>query len=341
MAPDVSQLKTKHIDLVTVSYLKEWPLLKLQARSIALYGDWDLISGIYIIINDSQPNEFKRFFKKAVLPEYGRFGSKVKLINYTEMFPVPIKAQHLAWRSQQALKLLAARFVCKDAYMVLDSKNHFIRPFTADHVFTQGGKLKMHFVGLHEAFKDHFIRACTFFGIEEIPSFDKALPTSTPFLMRKGIVLSLLEEMESKEQKSFQEIFMAEFRFNEFYLYYAYILARYKNAEAVYKVRPGPVVTLYYAAANNPERALTILKRINVKNRVYMMGIHKGVIYSDQQDVLSAVKRLWLNFGIVKNAYEFSVFIRTMQRLENPSNRVVDFFSDMVLRFKYLTGLSK
>ena len=334
MAPDVPALKTDTIDLVTVSYLEEGPLLKLQARSLALYGDRALIGNIFIIVNECRLAKFKRYLNKEILPEYGRLAYKVKLINYSELFSEPIKAKHLGWKSQQALKLLAARCVCSDAYMILDTKNHFVRPLTADRIIAPSGQLKMHLGEINNSFKDHFTRACAFFGLDETPAFDQALPTATPFLMYKDIVLNLLDEMERREQKSFQKIFMTGRPFNEFYLYYAYILAHYGSAQSVYDICLVSVGTLYSKAGNNLAKTQDVLKRVENKNHVYMMGVHREVLYSAQADILCEVQQLWIKFGLIKNAQEFDALTSMVKRMHKPPNRARLYFSALLERVK-------
>jgi hypothetical protein len=63
------------------------------------------------------------------------------LMNKTRFLPAPevaTLAPMRAWRAQQVLKLEVARRVATEQYLLLDAKNHFVRPTTSADFWHDG-----------------------------------------------------------------------------------------------------------------------------------------------------------------------------------------------------------
>ena len=79
------------ITLVTVVFAGETNLLRLQARSIALFAEDALIDDIVIVLNDKDETALKNAIKTSILPEYGSFVSKVRFQSGGKLVGGPAK----------------------------------------------------------------------------------------------------------------------------------------------------------------------------------------------------------------------------------------------------------
>ena len=106
------------IDLITVVFREELPLLEIQARSINQYVAPEDIANIYVIVNDSDdvadlidPNWWQLHKEKVQIKKYSQW-------NYI--------SRVTGWESQQICKLLGASEAESNWSMVLDAKTWFV-----------------------------------------------------------------------------------------------------------------------------------------------------------------------------------------------------------------------
>jgi len=294
------------LDLVTVCFSGELRLLRLQARSVRMFACEHLVQSIYIVVNDWDTEEFSRQFEELVVPEYGRFADRVKLIDYRSFWRSSRYPDNRGWRTQQILKLMIAELTTEDHYLVLDAKNHFVRPVTAADFFAPDGRMRSNMYRIHPPYIPHFKNACRYFGLAEAPDLTCGLPTTTPFMMLRDVCLSLVREVEHREQKPFPQFFM-ERQLVEFYLYYAFLLARYGDLDEWYERRPGTVATIYSAMSDDPVRSRDALKKLE-HAETYCMGVHRNVLRMAHPEVLDMVHENWQRFGLIGSKAEASYF---------------------------------
>merc|ERR1712039_127483 len=130
------------------------------------------------------------------MPAYGRYRDKVNLVFVTDYFPV----QQSSWDGQQIVKLLAARAVTSKYYIILDAKNHFIRPTGAD-AFVENGKpvMQISYIGPDVSFN-----CCRrYFGMTDTTLEKEAPDLATPFVFERRHVLGHIDHIEAKQGKLF------------------------------------------------------------------------------------------------------------------------------------------
>ncbi len=298
-------------DLVTVVFSADLRLLKLQARSIARFADPAMVGTLHVIVNDPCFRAVRRIFLRDVLPEYGAFKARVKLWDYRTLWPR--RARKVGWRTQQALKLLAARVVETENFLILDAKNHLVRPLAIGELMAADGRLRSHMYRIHPGFADHFLRACAYFGYGRKPDLKIGLPTTTPYLMKRDIAQALMAEIEARENIAFPDYFMESSVFTEFYLYYGYIVARYGDASVFYEQRPSPAATLFVGLANKPDESAELFKRLDNPN-VYCMGVHREILQQANSQQIQLIKDTWARFGLVTDAREQAYFTTVQKR---------------------------
>jgi len=126
------------MDFATVCYIKELPLMKLQARSMDLYLKNYPVDKIYIIIN-GYFEICRAYLEAEVKPYYGSLMSKIEYINANNLIPnLDLK---YSYRNQMSLKLLIGTISNNKHVGLLDCKNFFINELLEDDVF-QGEKLR-------------------------------------------------------------------------------------------------------------------------------------------------------------------------------------------------------
>jgi len=87
------------IDLVSVVFAEEIPLIEIQARSIDLYVPTELVDSIYVVVNDSKD------ICNQIQPHWwGKHEQKIKILHRNDLSV--LSATMYGWDSQQLLKLL-------------------------------------------------------------------------------------------------------------------------------------------------------------------------------------------------------------------------------------------
>lgn len=296
---------TPQLDIVTIGFTGEMRSLQLQARSLRMFADPAMISRIYIVCNDKAFKPFTRFVKKHVMPEYGPLANRVTVLNYVSVAGERI--QKTGWRSQQALKLLMARLVEGDQFLILDSKNHFIRPVDAGTFVSENGKLRMHQTGINPLFRSHFDAACAYFGVAGSSGIEQALPTTTPFVMSAQVARELLDQVEQREGRDFMAFFLQNRAFNEFYFYHAYILSRANAFETLYEQRSKTAVAFFGGAAETPDRIKHLMPALD-RSEICCTGVHRHILEVGLKENLQALASMWQRFGLVQTQQEIDYF---------------------------------
>jgi Family of unknown function (DUF6492) len=306
---------SKQIDLVTVCFADELHLLRLQARSIRLYFQPSLLGRIFIIVNDRRYREICDFIAQKILQEYGHFSAKVEIVNYRDLAKRRLKK--LGWRSQQALKILIASRVQSPSYLILDCKNHFIRPVDQAAIWHSDGRLNIGFASIHRDFIKDYHQARAYFSLP-LPSGEKpGLPTVTPFPMPTAPVLQMIALLEKTQGADFIDIFMKGPRITEFYLFYAFLEAMAEEVRPeggtlggvahFYHQQPRATFSLMASARAVPEKALAVIAKLE-PDRVYGFGVHRAVIAHRNIEIRAAVFKVWQRFGLVNTREEAHSF---------------------------------
>lgn len=307
------------LDLVVVGFTGELRALKLQARSLRLYASEGTFSRIFIIVNDNAFSAFRAYFETEILPEYGAHGERVELVDYRAL--TGKATRKTGWRSQQALKLLAVRLVAAPQYLLLDSKNHFIRPVNQSNFIGADGRLRTHMYPVITGFEAYFAAACNYFALphleaKSIEPRPTVMPTATPFMMASKHVTALLELVEAREATPFFSFFMETRQFTEFYFYYAYLCSVTGAFDQAYSLRSKPNVTFFASAAEDHRKLVDSSKALDSPD-IYLLGVHRRIFEVGLAENLAVISKLWRQFGLVSGTAEAKYF----QGLDVPVKR--------------------
>lgn len=305
---------SKDIQLVVVGFTGELKMLELQARSLRQYAP-NVFSHIHYIANDRNGRVFRRFYRDKIAPELGPLANIATV--YDGSVVAGERLSRTDWRSQQTLKLLAARIVSSPSYLILDSKNHFIRPVTHETFLAADGRLKSHRYAVNEKFRSAFQNACHYFGIESVPDDILALPTVTPFLMHTSAVEDMLAVVEKREQRTFHQFFTGNRDFTEFYFYFSYIFSQPSLLDRLYETSLRSQVTLFRSMADNPDRLDEILPVLDEEG-VHCFGVHRALTVWAEPSVAAKIAAIWQRFGLVRDAEEARYFLTPDKALQAP-----------------------
>lgn len=171
------------IDLLTVTCSRDLPLLRLQAASIECFIDRRLLNEIHVIINDDVDISY--------LPSlYGELEHRVRISHRSEYADLDVDPQ-CAYTNQMFLKCAFADRSAEH-YLILDSKNFFVKPIDEAALFTDGKANVSLFDTrsfLVRPFEQQMWEACR---RESGTSMIQPLQYYTPFTAKRSVMQSMM-----------------------------------------------------------------------------------------------------------------------------------------------------
>jgi hypothetical protein len=220
------------LDLITVVFRDELPLLEIQARSISQYINSQDINTITIIVNDT--DDVVDLIDTAW---WQQNQNKVQIKPYTKW---NYNCRINGWENQQICKLMGAAESVAEWSMVLDAKTWFIQSLDLDKLFDPTGRPC---VGL-QGISTHFISSQQFVEKYYNVALDQVIgPAGVPFMFHTKTVKDMVNSIDD-----FIDFFQTNVRYpnlvTEFHLYSGYVLSQYKTYDALYNK------TQYYNCLN-------------------------------------------------------------------------------------------
>jgi hypothetical protein len=208
------------IDVVSVFCRRDVALQLLQARSIARYFERSALGRLLFVWNDTRemPEALREKLTDCVN------GVPFELRPAAELGVERASIAVDGWTTQQALKLLAARHVATDSYLVLDAKNHFLRPCAVDDFVAPDGRGILPMQDLSDS--ESFRYCLDYFGVAPETDAMRGALNTTPFVLEAAVVDRMLAALFRKEGQGAAETFLAhQHRLSEFLAYQAYVLS--------------------------------------------------------------------------------------------------------------------
>jgi hypothetical protein len=306
----------KPLDIVTVCFPVEINLLRLQARSLRLHFDERSINSISVIVNWPDEEEFEELFETFVEPEYGHLRDRLKLISHATLVNPRLKAH--GWRRQQALKLLIARLLSADHYLILDAKNHFIRPVSSETFFTDTGRIAIYLKPPSASLLPRFVASLRYFDIQDPDLTKKTLPTTTPFVMPRRLLMNMLDMIERKEMGPFDNFFLRKNReVTEFYLWLGFLLRTFGTFEESYEPSKMIAATVFRTWPEQPERWDRVMQQ-TTKKSVVLLGLHRDALTRLNDMQWDQVTKVWRAAGLLDD----DTSARSFMELKTASSRV-------------------
>jgi hypothetical protein len=200
------------IDIVTVVFEPEIPVLRAQAQSIALNCQRIGIRNIYVVLNDSET------IASQIDPAWwGPLANSVLVIPRTA-FSTSFVAD--GWVSQQVLKLLTASMSYNAYSMILDAKTLFVRELDPNTVVDTTGRILTGRCPIYPVFDPSRKIVEQLFEIELL---DQLGPGGVPFVVHNDTVRMMIAETTLRTKQSFPTWFQQQGRLTEFILYAGFV----------------------------------------------------------------------------------------------------------------------
>jgi len=200
------------IDIVTVVFEQEIPVLRAQAQSLALYGQKLGIRNIYVVLNDAET------IASQINPAWwGLLANSVLVIPRTA-FSTPFVEN--GWVSQQVLKLLAASISYNTYSMIMDAKSLLVKEIDPAQFISDTGQIHTGLLDIYPVFEPSRKITSELFDID----LKKQLgPGGVPFIMHNDTVRMMIAETTIRTKTSFPYWFQQKGMLTEFILYSGFV----------------------------------------------------------------------------------------------------------------------
>jgi hypothetical protein len=220
------------IDIVTVVFRDELPILQVQAQSIDLFCQDVGIQTIFVIVNDDIDvvNDIDTAW-------WGRLKDQVRVI-HRDYFNCSFVEN--GWVSQQVLKVLGSALSTNQYSMILDAKTIIVKQVTLELVLP-GGKPIGGSYHIPEVFYPSARIVGELFGVTLTHNGGSS---GVPFMFKNDIIRDMLVEIKSRTGKEFSDWFQEQGMVTEYLLYVGYNLYLYGSMDKFYSL------TYPYGVAN-------------------------------------------------------------------------------------------
>jgi Family of unknown function (DUF6492) len=293
---------SRRLTFVSVVFEAEYPLLWLQARSMAVFVPDELVEEIVVI--DNSARRMPARVRHRLLDEYGPLSAKVRVVRPRDICVMP---RTVGYRSQQVLKLCVASKVSTERYVVLDAKNHFVAAVDRGLFEAPDGRAR---VGFH-SYKSHRLRprlehVLKYLGLNPSTYVQQFTLTVPPFVFDTAVVRSLIDDIERRSGRSFPQEFVAS-SLTEFFLYAGWIIANNGSLDGVYELQRVTRPYVWPRAANRDgvERAI----RVATDTRSAVFAVHRKALGRLDAESTRALSDFWVSRQLFSTRSEAERFI--------------------------------
>lgn len=211
------------IDICTVVFEEELPILRLQAQSIDLYCQNIGINSIYVVVNDSLD-----VVKKIDTAWWGSLQDRVVVIPRSAFGSYWVDN---GWVSQQVLKLLGASISYNTYTMVLDAKTIFVRDLLLAELLNDQQQLCVGQIPVQSVFTPSKQIVESLFDISiEL----QAGPGGVPYFFHNNTVREMIVAITTLTKQSFPVWFQQQGMLTEFLLYSGFVIYKHGKLDKFY-----------------------------------------------------------------------------------------------------------
>ena len=205
------------LTVVTVCFEAELQMVELQARSLGLFLDPELVTSVLVL--DNSRSGLTPASADRLRAAYGPLADRVRVVRARDVAPMPAAA---GWRTQQILKLEVARRVDSSRYVTLDAKNHLIATARPEFFEAADGRaLVPSYSYATHPLQPSLRHVLTYLGLDPEPYIDRFPATVTPYLLETDAVRALLEGLTTA--RTFADEFVRN-DLTEYFLYAGWLL---------------------------------------------------------------------------------------------------------------------
>jgi hypothetical protein len=251
------------IDIITVVFEAEIPVLRAQAQSIALNCQRIGIRNIYVVLNDSET------IASQIDPAWwGPLANNVLVIPRTA-FSTPFVEN--GWVSQQVLKLITAAMSYNTYSMILDAKTIFVRELDPNNIVDSAGRIQTGILPLYPVF------APAKKIVDELFEMDlqrQVGPGGVPCIVHNDTVRMMIAEVTLRTRTSFPIWFQSQGVLTEFVLYSAFVQHLCGDIGVLYD-QHNHLGSIINVAHNETDSWLIKINQMN-KGETLTVSVHRG-----------------------------------------------------------------
>ncbi|MFE7845365.1 DUF6492 family protein [Microbacterium sp. NPDC057407] len=297
---------TKPLTFVTITYRAEDTLLLLQARSLALFARPEDVASV-IVVDNGTPALSTRA-QRRLRDAYGPLAARVRIIRRSDLGGDVASS---GWMSQQVIKLTVNRVVPTPTYVLLDAKNHLIRPVGVGDFLSDDGRAR---TGFH-SYRSHPLlprleRVLTYLQLDPSAA-DHFPPTSTPFVMHRDVAAALIDDVETSSGRPFADEFVSA-DLTEFPLYSAWLLRRDGGWDRTYVDAAIQAPTVWGGAASRA--GVTAAVEEAERWDAPAFGVHRRALHRLDDDGAALLADFLAERGLVAGPEDFRRVRRTFRR---------------------------
>lgn len=273
--------------LATVTFEGDLRLTVLQALSIDRLFNLGGVTEYVVVLNGAGNALLEAEFRKHL---EGRISAELRdRLRVITTPDLPRGGDGSGWYGQQTIKLALCDVVASDAYLMLDAKNHFIRPSSIDDFFHDGKPITQLTATTPNWTK--YVRASLMaLDVFTEDRLSKMMPTVTPYLMLTNEVANTVSRLEQRFGLPLDRAIRKTGGATEFFLYYAHLASTYD--EIPYANRPSLTRTLFTQWPQDHGRALEMIADA-VEQNVPMFGLHRNRLPQLSRSQMDAIKQMW------------------------------------------------
>ncbi|MEQ1769196.1 MAG: DUF6492 family protein [Devosia sp.] len=311
--------------LVTVIYARELHLLRLQAVSISKYlGPSVEVHSIIIIANGPNQAALRRTILRKVVPLYGRFTTRVIVMLGEELLAESLTGS--GWHTQQVIKLEVARKISTPSYLVLDAKNHLVRPLDYVDLFAPDGRIYASILG-RTSMEEYLKFSLVATGAVYDDDASTAFSCTTPSLLDTSIVMSLLAYLETNDVLPLSLIMRyPQQEATEFFLYFGHALATNTfDARHTRRMKIDRTIWGDSEAEDNVS-----LDQVSMDPTIKVMGLHRRGLLARDEGGLSQIATVLRDRALFSSTHRAIRFLkRARAEVDGKRRPLLDLLPDL------------
>ena len=277
------------IDIVTVVFREELPILRVQAESIDLYCQDIGIRTIFVVVNDTAD-----LIKDIDVGWWGSLSNRVRIV-HRDQFGCSFVEN--GWVSQQVLKVLGSSLSENQFSMILDAKTIIVKSATLELLLPGGKPIG----GDHPIPEVFYPSASIVEKLFNVKLTHNGGPSGVPFMFHNNTIRSMLIEIKSRTGREFADWFQEQGMVTEYLLYVGYNLYLYGTMDQFYSL------THPYSVANLCRNQTGIIE----EKLIEMQHKHKLTVSVHRYAwaVMSAKQRLQYKNLLVSRGLETAKYL--------------------------------
>ena len=255
------------------------------------------LAGEIVVVENTEPGR-PVAWRHRLQAEYGHLADRVRFVPAGALGPMPRAS---GWWTQQALKLLACRTAACPRCVILDAKNHLVRPLRRDFLQGRDGRmLARRYDYRRHPLRCFLERTLAFCGLPVEPHVGWFMQAATPFAGDRADVADATRHVEDRTGRRFA-IGLVEARITEFFLLAACLMRRGVLEERYdHSQLACPVV--WNAGAGSATLLAAI--REAEEHGAPVFAVHRRVIPQLDDAARVALGRFWVRCGLFNSVDE-------------------------------------